>query len=158
MVARLEQAIAGNEELPGAGVGHVGHSLKKAQKDAQEMPLEAQIRVREAFIERDEDQTIRRRACSRSPEEGGESETIGGAPGPNRWCWICNDNCRAQLHHWSSLHLKVGRGLRSRHGGGGLRVFGRPTGRHEHDAHGWESCGSSTHLWTDHRCYQTPSP
>ena len=30
------------------------------------------------------------------------------------------------------------------------------TGRHEHGAHGWESCGSSTHLWTDHRCYQKP--
>ena len=113
----------------------------------------------------------RRRACNRSPEIGGESETTGGIPGhgpvapqpvdasaevsdSSRWCWICNGNCRAQLHHWSSLHVEAA--PRSRHGGGGLGVACRMTGRHEHGAYGWESCGSSTHLWTDHRRHHKP--
>ena len=48
-VARLEQAIAAMGNCQGP---ELVTSLKKAQKDAQEMPLEAQIRAREAFIER----------------------------------------------------------------------------------------------------------
>ena len=35
-------------------------------------------------------------------------------------------------------------------------MVGRPTGRHEHGACGWKSCGSRTHLWIDHRCHQKP--
>ena len=51
-VARLEQAIAAMGNCQGPELDMLITSLKKAQKDAQEMPLEAQIRAREAFIER----------------------------------------------------------------------------------------------------------
>ena len=51
-VARLEQAISvmGNSQGPEMDV--LVASLKKAQRDVQEMPVEAQIKAQEAFIER----------------------------------------------------------------------------------------------------------
>ena len=51
-VARLEQAIAAmvNDQRPELDV--LVAALKKAQKESQELPLEAQIRPREGYIER----------------------------------------------------------------------------------------------------------
>ena len=51
-VARLEQAIASMEDFKGAEMDGLVAALKRVQKDAQEQPLDAQIRAREAFIER----------------------------------------------------------------------------------------------------------
>ena len=51
-VARLEQAIAAMEDFKGAEMDTLVSALKRAQKDAQEQPLDVQIRAREAFIER----------------------------------------------------------------------------------------------------------
>ena len=59
----------------------------------------------------------------------------------------------APLGRISISKPKEGR-LRTRHGARGFGVVGRQTGRHEHGAHGWESRGSSTYLWDDHRCDQ----
>ena len=134
-------------------------SLKKTQKDAQEMTLEAQIRARETFIDR----TIRRRACSRSQrleESQKRLEELRAmalvqpvAPQPvDASAEVSRPNCTTGR---LSISKSEEGGLRSRHGGG-LGVAGRPTGRHEHGTHGWKSCGSSTRIWTDHRCYQKP--
>ena len=51
-VPRLEQAIAAMEDFKGPEMDTLVTALKRAQKDAQEQPLDAQIRAREAFIER----------------------------------------------------------------------------------------------------------
>ena len=97
-VARLEQGHCSNGELPGAGVDMLVTSLKKAQKDAQEMPLEAQNQSSRSFHRtlHEEDRTIRRRACRRSPEVGGESEKTGGAPGHGSCSANCTTACRCQ--------------------------------------------------------------
>ena len=50
-VARLEQAIAAMGDFKGPEMDTLVTALKHAQKDAQEQPLDAQIRAREAFIE-----------------------------------------------------------------------------------------------------------
>ena len=51
-VARLEQAIAAMGNFLGPEMDVLVASLKKAQKESQELPLDAQIRAREDFIER----------------------------------------------------------------------------------------------------------
>ena len=51
-VARLEQAIAAMGNYQGPELDVLVAALKKAQKESQELHLEAQIRAREGFIER----------------------------------------------------------------------------------------------------------
>ena len=51
-VARLEQAIAAMGNFLGPEMDVLVASSKKAQKESQELPLDAQIRAREDFIER----------------------------------------------------------------------------------------------------------
>ena len=51
-VARLEQAIAAMGDLKGPAMDALVTALKRAQQEAQEMPLESQIQAREAFLER----------------------------------------------------------------------------------------------------------
>ena len=135
-VARLEQAIAAIGNFQGPDVGHfIEESTEGCSGDAVGSTDPSSSSFHRTVQE--EDRTIRRRACSRSPEVGGESERLEELRAvvlvqPSRTtafrcqCRSDNDNCRAQLHHWSSLHFEVGRGgLRSRHGGGGLGVVGR---------------------------------
>ena len=51
-VARLEQAIAATRDLKGPAMDALVTALKRAQQNAQEMPLESQIQAREAFLEK----------------------------------------------------------------------------------------------------------
>ena len=51
-VARLERALAAMGDIEGPEVSILRTALKRAQKDAQVLPVEVQIRQREAFIER----------------------------------------------------------------------------------------------------------
>ena len=153
-VARFEQAIAAMVNCQGPELEMLITSLKKAQKDAQEMPLEAHIRAREAFIERSK-KRIEQFDVERAAESRGWRRVRKDWRSSGPWFLF------SQLHHSLSndscctigrlSNSEVGRGrLHFRHGGGGLGVVGRPAGRHEHGADGWESCGSRTHLWIDH--------
>ena len=78
-VARLEQAVAATGDFKGAEMDTLVSLLKREQKDAQELLLDAQIRAREAFIERAWKRItpVRRRACGRSFETGGKREAVG---------------------------------------------------------------------------------
>ena len=51
-VARLEQAVAAMGDFKGAALDALVVALKRAQRDAQEIPLESQIQAREAFLAR----------------------------------------------------------------------------------------------------------
>ena len=51
-VARLEQAISALGDMKGPPMDALVVALKRAQQDAQEIPLESQIQAREAFLER----------------------------------------------------------------------------------------------------------
>ena len=51
-VSRLERALAAMEDFEGPEALSLRTALKRAQEDAQEVPVEVQIRDREAFIER----------------------------------------------------------------------------------------------------------
>ena len=62
-VARSEQAIAAMD-FKGAEMDTVVSALKRAQKDAQEQPLDAQIRA-------EENRSLRRGACSRGRARSG---------------------------------------------------------------------------------------
>ena len=99
-------------------------SMKKAQKCAQEMPLEAKIRAREAFIEpsnkRIEQFDVERAAeVQRLEESQKRLEELRAMvlvqtecrKGPTPADGVgSNDNCRAQLHNSSFLHFKGGKG------------------------------------------------
>ena len=166
-VARLEQAIC-DGEFSEARDGCVGCFFEESTETCSGDASGSIDQSPRSFHRtgQEEDRTNRLRPRSRSSEIGGESETFGAS---------CTTACRCQCRgeptpadgvgfattvagssgtvgRLSIPKLKEG-GLRSRHGAGGLGVVGRPTGRHEHGTHGWESCGSSTHLWHDHRCH-----
>ena len=72
-VSRLEKAITALGDFDGVEVENLKAALKRAQKEAQEVPVVAQIREREAFIERAKKRIARideeRQAEVRSLEE-----------------------------------------------------------------------------------------
>ena len=65
--ARLQTAIGALGDIEGAEMDALKAALKRALKDAQEMPLEAQIREREGFIER-----VRKRIAKFDEERAAE--------------------------------------------------------------------------------------
>ena len=71
-VSRLERALGVMEDFEGPEVLSLRTALKRAQKDAQEVPVEVQIRDREAFIER-----ARKRIAKIDRREGFRSTDFG---------------------------------------------------------------------------------
>ena len=147
-VARLEQAIAAMDSCQGPEVDVLVASLKKAQKESQELPLDAQIRARDAFI-----------------RDGGEPEEIGGTPCSAR-CPASATNNRCERRSESSpadelqgptaplvvspFHSRKRRisiSSQSRR----FQMADRTKG-HEYSTHVWEPFRSRSHFRSDHRC------
>ena len=149
-VARLEQAIAAMGNCQGPELDMLIISLKKAQKDAQEMPLEAQIRAREAFIERSK-KRIEQFDVERAAEVQRLEESQRRLEELRAMVLSCSANCttacRCQCRSEPTPANGVGLATEE-------EVLEWLADRQEHGADGWESCGSRTHLWINHRCYQ----
>ena len=136
-VARLEQAIAAMGDLKGPAMDALVTALKRAQQEAQEMPLESQ--AREAFLER-----ARNRLVHIDQERAAEVLRI--------------QECERRLEE-----LRVSQNADSEEGGQRAidrskvsGVDGRSAGRYERRAHVRKSSRSGARVRSDHRCDQEP--
>ena len=156
-VARLEQAIAAMGDFKGPEMDTLATALKRAQKDAQEQPLDAQIRAREAFIERS-----RKRIANYDEERAAEASRL--EESEKRLEELRAMQCAqpglpstpvadASTYRLSIPHSEEG-GLRPNHRAGSDGVDERPTRGHERSAPVWESFRTGAHLWFDHRGHQ----
>ena len=85
-----------NGELPGGGVGHVDHFIEESTEGCSGDTDQSSRSFHRTFQE--EDRTIRRRACSRSPEAGGGVRKDWRSSGP----WFLF----SQLHHSLSMPVQ----------------------------------------------------
>ena len=139
-----------------AGVGHVGHFIEESTEGRSGDAFGSTVE-RAAEVQRLEESQKRApghgscpASCTACQCQCRSEATL--ANGVGSATTIAGPSCTTRL----SIPKSEEGGLRSRHGGGSPRVGGRPAGRHEHSAHGWESCGSRMHLWIDHRCHRKP--
>ena len=152
-VARLEQAISAMGNSQGPEMDVLVASLKKAQRDAPRADAEVwRLEESQKRLEELRAMVLVQPVAPQPVDASAEVSRL------QQMVLDLQRLLQGLWHRWSSLHSEAERGRiafppRSRRFWSG---WGRPTGRHEHGAHGWKSCGSRTHLWIDHRCCQKP--